>query len=79
MTEIRIQHSIGETFSTNSNSFQYTVALQLIQNQIRVDNSGLFQFVRDNATNEMRMSLVQHVHQIVQRLTINHRDSLEGR
>lgn len=64
--EVRVYHSVGETFTANTDTFKYTVACQLVHYQVRVNNSRLFQFVGNDTTYEVRLSGSQCGHQVVQ-------------
>jgi hypothetical protein len=37
--EIRIHHPVGETLTTNTDSFKYTVTGQLMHHQVRVNET----------------------------------------
>ena len=37
--EIRIHHTIRETFTTNTNTFEYTVTGELVHHQVRIDDT----------------------------------------
>lgn len=75
--EIRMKVPVREAFAANANALKHTVASQLVEHQRRFEQPGGLFFVRDDATNEMRMRLVQHRHQFVERLAVNHRDGQE--
>jgi len=77
MFEIRILHAIGETLAANTDTFQHSVAGQLIQHQSRIQNSAAFQLVGDDATDEMRVSLVQHVHQVGQAFLYRNKNMID--
>lgn len=53
--EIWIVHSVGETFTANTDTFKYTVTSELMHDKLGIDETSLFQFVGDDATDEMRM------------------------
>lgn len=64
--EVRVYHSVGETFTANTDTFKYTVTGQLVHYQVGVNDTRLFQFVGDDTTYEMRLSRSQSSHQVVQ-------------
>lgn len=66
LSEIRVHHSIGESFATNTDTLKHAVAGELMHHEMGIDDSRLFQFVRDDTTNEMRMSGVKSMHQFVE-------------
>ena len=39
MLEVRVDHTVGESFTTNTDTFKYTVTCQLVHNQVRIDNT----------------------------------------
>ena len=57
MLEVVVDHSVGETFTADTNTLKHTVASQLIQHESRVDDTGLFLLVGDDATNEVGVGL----------------------
>lgn len=48
-----LQQSVGEAFTADTDTFQDTVASQLIQDQGRVDDTGSLLLVGDDTTNEV--------------------------
>ena len=56
MSEIRVDHSVGETFTTNTNAFKYTVTSELMHNQVRVDDTC------ENNGNDISNEIDQIVH-----------------
>ncbi|KAF1769639.1 hypothetical protein GCK72_001456 [Caenorhabditis remanei] len=77
LDEVWMEGSVGESLSANSDSFQHSVASKLVENQSGVDHSALFLLVWNDATDEMWVSLVEHSHQVVEGLSVEHRDSHE--
>jgi hypothetical protein len=65
LSEFRIDDSIGEAFTTDTNTFQDTIASQLMHDQMRIENTTGLDLVRDDTKNEMRMRLFQRSHQFV--------------
>lgn len=39
VSEIRVDHSVGESFTANTNTFKYTVTSELMHNQVRIDDT----------------------------------------
>lgn len=39
MLEVGVDHTVGESFATNTDTFKYTVTCQLVHNQVRIDNT----------------------------------------
>lgn len=64
--EIWVYHPVGETFTTDTDTFKYTVTCQLVHYQVGVDHSGLFQFIGNDTTDEVRLGGSQGGHQVVQ-------------
>lgn len=65
LTEIRVHHPIGETFTTYTNTLKHTVTGQLVHNKMGIDNTGLLKLVGDDTAHEMRMCRVEGVHQLI--------------
>lgn len=78
MFEFRVLHSIRESLSANTDAFQYTVASELSQYKACVHDAGLFHFVRNDTTNEVRFGVSQVRHQLVQLFFVQCRDRLEA-
>ena len=55
--EIGVQGSVGEAFAANTNTLKHTVTGQLIQHKRGINETALFLFVGDDATDEVRVSL----------------------
>lgn len=53
--EVRVDHPVGETFPTDTDTFKYTVTSQLVHYQVRVNHSRLFHFVGNDTTYEVRL------------------------
>jgi hypothetical protein len=63
--KFRIHHFVWKSFSTNSNTSKYTIALVLMHDKSRLNTSRYFVSVGHNTTNEMRLSFVKGTHQII--------------
>lgn len=63
--EVRIVHSVRESFTTDTDTLQYTVTGQLMHDQVRVNDSRLFQLVGNDTTDEVRLGSSQSGHQVV--------------
>jgi len=37
--EVGVDHSVGETFAANTDTFEHTVTSQLVHDQVRVDDT----------------------------------------
>lgn len=37
--EVRVDHPVGETFTANTDTFKYTVASQLVHDQVRINDT----------------------------------------
>jgi len=64
--EVGVDHTIGESFTANTDTFKYTVTSQLVHNQVTIDDTRLLELVRDDATDEMGLRGVQRLHQSVE-------------
>lgn len=75
--EVGVHHSVRETLTTDTDTFKYTVTGQLVHHQVSVDKTGLLQFVGNDTTDEVRLSRLQSVHQVVQLFLVGRGDSGE--
>merc|ERR1712178_115549 len=75
---ISVHHSVGETFSADTDTFQHTVTSQLMQDKVGHHETGLLVFVGDDASDKVRLSSLQVGHQSSQRFSVQRRDSLES-
>lgn len=41
MLEVGVDHSVGESFTANTNAFKYTVTGELMHNQVRIDDTWI--------------------------------------
>merc|ERR1711963_733535 len=64
--EFGVQHLVGETLPTDGDTGQHTVTLVLVHDQVGLHTSGLLVSVGHNATDEVRLGLVEGGHQVVQ-------------
>ena len=64
--ELGVQHFVGESLPADGNTSQYTVALVLVHHQARLHSFGLLVSVGHHTADEVRLSLVQGRHQVVQ-------------
>ena len=37
--EVGVDHTVGETFAANTDTFKYTVTSQLVHDQVRIDDT----------------------------------------
>jgi hypothetical protein len=70
MLEVWVQHSVGETFTANTDTLQHTITSKLVHDQVSIDHSSSFVLIRDNASNEVRFGAVQSFNQIVKLLLV---------
>merc|ERR1719383_219102 len=77
--EVRVHHLVGQTQLANTDALQHSVASELMHDQGRIGVTRLLDLVGDDATHEVRMSRVQVVHQLHQRLTMAGRNGHHGR
>lgn len=70
LLEVREDHSVRESLTTNTDTLQHTITGQLVHNQVSIHNTGLFHFVGDDATDEMGMGGLQSSHQFTQLFTV---------
>ena len=77
MTEVSMEGTIGETFTANTDAFQYTIASELIEHQRGIDHTGGLLLVGDDTTDEVRMGGVKHGHEFGKGFAIHHGDSHE--
>ena len=78
MSEVSEQHTGWETFTANTDTFQYTVTSQLMQDELSVNLSGSFVLVGDDTTDEMRGRRHEGAEQVLQLLLVTIGDSLES-
>merc|ERR1719204_2691932 len=64
--EIIKLHAGWESFAADTDTFQPTVATELVKNKLPIDLSRCLVFVGDNTTDKMRMCCHQGVHQAFQ-------------
>merc|ERR550532_31532 len=65
LLEFRVENLVGESSSANSNTSQHTVTLVLMHNKTRVNHTSFLVSVRDNTTDEGRISCIQGLHQVI--------------
>lgn len=75
--EVGIVHSVGESLSANTDTFQHTVTGQLVHYQVGINKTWSFGFVGDDTTDEMGLSGSQSGHQVVQLFLVGRRYSGE--
>ena len=68
MAELRIDHSVWEPLTADPDPLQHSIAAELVQDKLGVNNTSLFELVGDDAADEVGGSVVQHAHQAVQGL-----------
>jgi hypothetical protein len=65
--EFGVEYSAGESLSTDTDSFKYTVTLKLIEYKSGINDTWRLGLVRNDATHKVGVSSVQVLHQLVQR------------
>lgn len=76
--KFRVLHAVRESFTTDTDTFKYTIASELAKNKARVHDARLFHFVRNDTTDEVRFGVAKVCHQFVQLFSVQCRDSLEA-
>merc|ERR1719297_568439 len=71
-----IQHSVGESSHTDSDSLQHTITGELVHDQRRLNISGLLVSVGHKATDKVRLTRVKGGHQLSKRDKVDRGDSL---
>ena len=66
LPELRVKQTIRETFPADTNTFQHTITPQLVEDKMSIKNTSLLHLVGNNATNEMRDSVTQCGHQVIE-------------
>merc|ERR1719232_1397206 len=74
--EVRIEHSVGESSHTDSDSLQHTITSELVHNQWRFNISWLLVRVGHKATDKVRLTRVKSLHELAQRDQVDRGDSL---
>merc|ERR1712012_1100676 len=74
--EVRVEHSVRETSHTDSDTLQHTITSQLVHDQWRLNLSRLLVSVGHKATDEVRSTIVQGGHQLIERDKVDRGDSL---
>ena len=77
MTELLERYAIGETLTTNADTFEDTIASKLVENKRRVDLSRLLLVVGNNAANEVRICVPQRRHELGQLFLVELTDGSE--
>merc|ERR1719297_681614 len=71
-----VQHSVGESSHTDSDSLQHTITGELVHDQRRLNISGLLVSVGHKATDKVRLTRVKGGHQLSKRDKVDRGDSL---
>lgn len=69
--EVLVQHPVGESFTADTDTFQHTVASQLMHHKMGVNETRGLDLVRDDASDKGRIRGSQCGHQVVQLLLHN--------
>merc|ERR1712012_542739 len=74
--EVRVEHSVGETSHTDSDSLQHTVTSQLVHDQWRLNLSRLLVSVGHKTTHKVRLARVKSGHELTKRDKVDRGHSL---
>ena len=70
LLEVREGHTVGESLSADTDTFQHTIASQLVEHQAGINDTGLLVLIGDDATHKVRLGVEQGGHQTVQLLLL---------
>jgi hypothetical protein len=70
LEELGVNDTIGESLASNTDTFQDTIALELIKDDDGVEIVGALSVIGDDATDEMRVGGLESVHQMVELLLV---------
>ena len=78
LLELLVYEPIREALATDTDSFQHTIATELVEYQLSVNNSWLLEFIRNDATNKVGGSVPEGGHEVTQRsfVQLGHCDKL---
>jgi len=62
LPEFLVEESVGKSFAANANTFQNTIAAQLVQHQLSVNHTRTLHLIGDDATHKMRICVPQIGH-----------------
>ena len=68
--EVGVWKSIWITFSTDSDTFEYTITSELVENQVWVNSTRFFVFVGDDASDKVWVSRSQVGHESTERFSV---------
>merc|ERR1712012_1462220 len=74
--EVRVEHSVGETSHTDSDSLQHTITSQLVHDQMRLNLSRLLVSVGHKTTHKVRLARVKSGHELTKRDEVDRGHSL---
>ena len=66
LSEFLEKNTIGKSLSADTDAFEYTIASQLIQNQVVVDLSSTFVVIGNDTSDKVRLGAIQRVHEASQ-------------
>ena len=66
LPEFLIQQPVGKTFPAYPDPFQDTVAPQLVQHQVGVNDTRTLHFVGDDATHKVGRGVAERCHEVVE-------------
>jgi len=78
LKEGRVFETVRETHARDLNALKHTVAAKLIEDNVVIDGASLLDVVGDNAANEVRVSVAESRHEVLELLSVVRSDSDEG-
>ena len=78
LSELLVQQSVGETFPAYPDALQDTIAPQLMQHQVAVNDARTLHLVGDYATHKVGLGVAERLHEVVEGLLVelSHGDKL---
>ncbi len=64
--EVSKWHPVGESFTADTDTFEYTIAGQLMHDKEGIDDTWFLVLIGDNTTYKVRLGVAQGGHQSVQ-------------
>lgn len=68
LPELVVEEAVGESFAADPDALQHTIAPQLVENKVGVDDASSLHLVGDDAADKVRVSASEGGHQVVQGL-----------
>ena len=78
LSELLVQHAVGEPLAADPDPLKDTVAAQLVEDQVGIDETRPLHLVGDDAAHKVGVGVAEGGHQAVEGLTVHlrHRDEL---